>query len=197
MGNSAFNIVALIILFIFSINFGAFTLVLTYGVVNDYMLYQIVDTAEDLESEGTLPAIFATKVQDIANKFKDTFEIYDNVLFVFWLLFMASTFYLSYIIDKDNYFNFFGTLLFVGMIFLFFIGLFVTFSDWWHVQILENLLPSFNVLFPKYGWIINNLGIFSAVQLGICVLINQLDFDFAGFFSRKKKEQDLVDNEVL
>jgi hypothetical protein len=198
MGSSnSFNVVSLIIAFILLINFGAFALVLSYGVINDYMLYTVVDVADDLGADGTLPASFVQSVKDVANKFKDTFQLYDNILFVFWLMFSVAIFYLSYGADQENYFTFFGTLFFVGLVFLMFIGLFVTFSDWWHTSILVNLLPSFNAIFPKYGWVLSNLGIISAVQLAICLVLNQFDFDFANMFSRKKKEQTVLDNEVL
>jgi hypothetical protein len=73
----------------------------------------------------------------------------------------------------------------------------VTYSEWWHTSILINLLPSFNALFPKYGWVLSNLGIISAVQLGVCLVLNQFDFDFANLVGRKKKEQTVMDQEVL
>ena len=195
--NNTFNVVIMIITFIFFINFGAFGLVITYGVVNDYIMYDVVDLAEGLSMDGVLPLESSDQVQIVANKYKDTFELWDLLLFSFYLLFIASTFYLSYITDKENYFTAFGTLLFVGMIFLFFISLFVSFSDWWSGEVLIKLLPSFGVLFPKYGWIMKHIGLLAGVQLGLCILLNLVDFDISGLVNRKTKEQKAVDNEVL
>jgi hypothetical protein len=156
-------------------------------------MYNVVDVTDQMVANGSAPNVVAAQVLEIAEAFRDNTTIYDNGFFIIWIMFVVSTFYMSYKADKENYFSAFGFLFFIGMLFLLVLSIFTTFSDWWTTQILEKMLPSIMTLLPKYGWYLEHIGLISFIQLTICVVLNLVDFDLAGIFNRKKKEQSALE----
>ena len=73
-----------------------------------------------------------------------------------------------------------------------------TLTTWFRDSILLAMIPSATLIVPKFTYYLNHIGIFTAVHLALCLLVNMLDFDFSKIITRKKQETQIMkDDEVV
>jgi len=190
---SAFSLVFsfISIIYIFISVFG-------WAASNDYLFYNLQNVTETLEEGGIIKNGTSTMTQEWGDDFR-TFNFHlDDLWFISYLVFVISSFIVAYKTDRQNYFSFLGLLFYGLMAMLFMLTIFSTLTEWFKDQILVNIVPSASILVPKFYYYLDNIGVFSALHLALCLLINMLDFDFAKIYQKKKQEELTIgDDEVI
>lgn len=175
-----------------------FISVFLYATANDYLFYNLQNLTEELEQDGIVKEGTAALTQTFGEDFKD-FELHlDDLWLIAYILFIASSFMISYKADRHNYFSFLGLLFYGFMFILFLLTIVSTITIWFKDNVLLAILPTVHIIVPKFYYYLDHLGVFSAIHLGICLLINMIDFDLAKIHQKKKiEEQAMEDNEVV
>lgn len=169
-----------------------------YAVANDYLFFNLQNLTETMEEEGIVKAGTADLTQSFADDFR-TFNLnIDNLWLIAYTLFISSSLVVAYKTKIEGYFTALGYLFYVMMFILFLLTLFATLTNWFNEEILEAVFPSALIMVPKFYYYLNNIGVFTAVHLAVCLLISLVDFDFTKFYGRRKQEEKaLEDNEVV
>lgn len=191
------NILGYIMIFSFASIVVIFISVLSYGITNDYILYNVQEVVDTLGNQSLLENNTVSFLQDIGDEFREFNFHWDDLWFLSYILFWISSLVVAYRVKKQNYFSFLGMLFYGVMAILFVLTIFSTLTNWFKDNILINILPSISILLPKFYYYLDNIGIFSALQIGFCLLINMVDFDFAKIFQRKQKENEAIKSEEV
>lgn len=192
------NIAIAIMLFSFISIIFVFITALNIGVTNDYILYHITNTSEELYNQGMLSNYSNLQIQEMGNEYTGFNFQLDNIWFFAYLSFFISSIIVAYKSEKNNYFSFLGLLFYGTMFILFILTIFATLTEWFKTEVLLAILPTTILIMPKFYYYIDNIGVFSLVQLVICIVINMFDFDFSKIIGRKKQEDlALEDNEIV
>lgn len=170
--------------------------IMHFGIFNDYLFYEMQNITETLEEQGTIKAGISNITITYADQFRQFNFHFDDIWFAIYLAFIMSSFIMAYYARPHNYFGFLSLLFYGVMFFLFLLTIFQTLTNWWNTNILTQLIPGTVVLLPKFYYYINHIGIFSAIQLVLCMVINLIDFDF-GKLADKKEQQDMGDEEII
>jgi hypothetical protein len=184
-----FSFISIIFIFIAAVNI---------GVTNDYIMYTLQDTAEGLYAKNIITNNSVSFMQKNGDWYT-TFNFHLDELWLFvYVLFWITSLVVAYQSEKENYFTFLGMLFYGTMLILFSITIVSSFTDWFRNIIISTVLPSAYLTMPKFYFYLDNVGIFSLMQVVVCIVVNMLDFDFAKIFFRKKQEDNaLEDNEVV
>lgn len=103
---------------------------------------------------------------------------------------------ISYFSRNLNYFTFLSLLTYGLMFVLFILGIVEIYTDFFY-DTLINLFPTLIIHLPIFNWFLTNVGVYCLVLFCIMLLINQLDFDLAIINNRKKKENDLLNQDEI
>lgn len=170
----------------------------TWATANDYLFYELQNLTEDLEQDNILKGGTAARTQGYGEDFSNFNLHLDELWLVAYLSFLINSFILAYRVERQNYYSFLGILFYGLMAFLFLLTIFSTITNWFNNQILTTIIPTAHILVPKFYFYLDNIGIFSALQLVICLIINMVDFDFAKINQKKRIEAAaLKDEEVI
>ena len=165
---------------------------------NDYLFYPLQNLTESLEADGIVINGTSALTQSWGDDYTNFNLNLDMLWFIAYLTFIISSFVVSYRAERQNYFSFLGFLFYGTMAFLFLLTIFSIITNWFKDEILLSIIPSANIIVPKFYFYLDNIGIFSAIHLAICLFINMVDFDFAKIFQKKKiEEQALMDDEEV
>jgi len=175
-----------------------FISVFWYATANDYLFYELQNITETLENQGIVINGTSAFTQTFGDDFRNFNFHLDDLWFISYLIFIISSFVVSYRSRKMDNFSFLGILFYGIMGFLFILTIFSTLTTWFQNNILLAVLPTVHLIVPKFYYYLDHLGVFSAIHLVICLVINKVDFDFAKIFQKKKQEeQALKDEEVV
>lgn len=165
------------------------TTIIFHGVWNDYVLYEATETLETLNLQGLISDNMTNSTVNVASAFYDLTSFFDIWWLASYVMFVITTFVIAYYSKRIGYFNFTMNLFYGSMIFLFVLGIMTTFTQWWKIEILYKLLPGIEASMPYFSYYLENVGIISFLNFILCMLLNLIDLDFAGFKTRKIKEQ--------
>jgi len=201
MGNKKGNILQIsgwIVLFsLLSIVYITLALV-NFVVINDYAIYSLQNISETLEEQGTLKPGFSNITLAWGNKFTNFNFHLDDLWFLVYFIFIVGTITLSYNIRFSNYFGFFSYLFYGIMFSLFLLTIYTSVTNWFKDEILIRMIPNAITLLPKFYYYLEHIGIFSAIHIVICLLVNVIDFDFSKNILRKKQEESVLkDDEII
>lgn len=171
--------------------------ILNFAIWNDYVIYNMQNITEQLETQGTIKMGVANWTLSMADQYRETNFHYDDIWFFAYMVFVISTLIGAYKSRQQNYFSFLSFLFYGIMFVLFLLTIFSTLTNWWNDEILTKMLPNTVILLPKFYYYLNHIGIFSTVHLALCLIVNLFDFDFALINAKKKKESDAIDEEVV
>lgn len=173
--------------------------ILNFAIINDYLLYNLQDISESLEVQGVVGTGFSNITQSFGNSYTSFNFHWDDLWFIAYWIFLISTLIAAYQSRQMNYFGFLPFLFYGIMFVLFLLTLFTTLTDWWKTEIMLALFPDIIIYLPKFYFYLDNIGIFSAVHIVLCLLVNLIDFDFGKIINRRKQEQQALqeDDEVV
>ena len=187
-----------ILIFSFASIIYIFISVAIFGITNDYILYNMQLLADDLGNQSIISNNTVNFLQETGESYKNINFRWDDIWLLTYILFWSSSLIVSYRVRKQNYFTFLGMLFYGTMVLLFVLTIFTTLTNWFNDEIFTQIIPGAVILLPKFYFYLENIGIFSSIQIGFCLLINIVDFDLAKIFQRKKQEdQAIQDNEVV
>lgn len=192
-----YEISGLILFFSFISIFYITLAILQFAIWNDYVIWNMQNITETLESQGVLNNGTSLKTQVYADSYRNFNMHYDDIWFLVYALFIASSFVIAYRAKPQNYFGFLSVLFYGIMFLLFLLTIFVTLTNWWKDNILTRLLPEAIIHLPKFYYYLDHVGIFTAVQLVICLVINLVDFDFTKINQRKEQEKQSAEGEEV
>jgi hypothetical protein len=173
------------------------TYLITAVAYNDYVIVELQTFTEDFESKGYIPSEAVDLSDDLGESYQVWIYNSNRIFILMYVIFFVESLVLAYFTKRVNYFSFFGILLYGIMILLFLMSIFLNLSKWFLNDFLAKLIPPTLTIIPSFAWFLNYSGIILAVQLGLCLLINQLDLDLARLLSRKQKERStLSDSEI-
>lgn len=174
-----------------------FISVFMYAAANDYLFYNLQNFTEQMEADGIVKSGTAARTQSYGDDFTNFNLHLDDLWLIAYLVFLISSFVVSYKADRQSYFSFLG-LLFYGIMFLLFIlTIFSTLTTWFKTDILLKVIPTAYLIVPKFYYYLDNIGIFSVVHLVICAVLNMVDFDLPTIFQKKKREQQALEDEEI
>ena len=190
---SAFSLVFSLISIIY-----IFISIFSFTAINDNLFYNLQNITESLEHDGIVTNGTSALTQTFGDDFRNFNLKTDDLWLIAYTVFIMNSLVLSYKVSRLNYFSFLGFLFYGMMFILLLLSIFTTTTDWFKDEILTAIIPSAYILVPKFYYYLDHIGIFSAIHLGLCLLINMVDFDFLGI-NRRKKQEELVlnDSEVL
>lgn len=165
------------------------------GATNDYVLFNLQETADYMYNNSLMSNQSRIFLQETGDNFTDFNFRLDDWWLLAYIVFIISSFYVAYRIDSNNYYTFFGMLFYGLMFFLLVVTILSTITDWFRTEILMKLFPTASLLLPKFYYYIDHVGLFSAIQFAVCLLINMLDFDLSGIRLRRKQEKSTVNDE--
>jgi hypothetical protein len=176
-----------------------FIAILNIGIVNDYVLYTLEGVAQNMTNQGTINNVSMTAIDNASNGYTNFDFKIDDLWFIAYLVFLISSFIAAYTSRKKDYFSFFGYMFYIIMFFLFMLSIFATVTNWFNVNILLAVIPSSELVLPKFYFYLSHIGVFSLFQMVVCLVINQLDFDFTKIIGRKKLEEKTLeeDDEIV
>jgi len=174
------------------------TAVMIGGTVNDHLLYDLNGITPDLVSNNVISNTSANNIDNIVSGYASTLSVIDYAWFLAFILMFLGTCYTAYFSEKINILSMLSILFFVSIILFYILGVYLDFTLWFKEEVLLNLLPTANSLLSLFNYYIEYLGIITMIQLGLVLLLNQIDFNLVKFSQRKDKELATIeDNEVL
>lgn len=191
------DIFGMIMLFSFISIIFIFIAVLNIGITSDYLLYTLQETVEDLNNQSILSNYTTAQLQIVGDDYTNFNFQLDNLWFFVYVMFWISSLVVAYRADRQNYFGFLGMLFYGTMFMLFILTIFSTLTDWFKDSILIPILPATYLVIPKFYYYLDHIGIFSAAQIVICMIINMVDFDFAKISTKKKQEEAALEGEEI
>lgn len=160
-------------------------------VFNDYVMYYLYSAYEALFSQGLIAAWVGTLMENINTTVTLVIPNYIDIMWMaFFVVFVIQLFVVSYKLDRESYFSALGFLLFGILITLFLGGIFLQLTDWVQVEFFGRLIPTLSTVTPLFNYYVTNAGVINSIIIVICVLLNVIDFDLSGYFTRKEKEGD-------
>ena len=174
-----------------------FLAVLNYGIINDYIIFNMQNVTETLYNDGIIPNRTVNFMQARADEFRLFNFHFDDLWFLSYFVFVFSSLTLAYRTRQMNYFGFLNTLFYGVMFMLFVLSIFTTLTTWFNDNILLKILPGVIILLPKFYFYLEHIGLFTLVHFVLCMLINMVDLDFASIVRKKKKEDEVMDDEVV
>lgn len=189
------NILAWIVIFGFVSVVYLTIAILNYAVMNDYVLYNLQNLTEDLENSHVIKAGVANFTQDAADRYRETNFHYDDIWALAYMILIIGTIAAAYESRQQNYIGFLSMLFYGIMFVLFIITIVSTVTNWFNDEILVKMLPDVVILLPKFYYYLDHIGVFSAVHVVVCLLVNVMNFDLSRI--RQSKEKEVTDHEVL
>jgi len=176
------------IIFIFVALFG-------FGIGNDYLIWTMQNLTEEMEQDGMIKSGMSTTTQEWGDDYTSFNFHLDDLWLIAYIVFVSSSLVLAYQTRKQGYISAFSYLFYVLMFVLFLLTIFSTLTDWFNSEIIEKVFPSASITLPKFYHYTSNLGIYTSIHLGLCVIVNLFDFDFTKFIGRRKQEQEAIPDE--
>lgn len=192
-GETSFkDIVNLILSISFILTIFTSAYLVTAVVYNDYIVYELQVFIEDFNADGYLPDQAVTASDQLGEEWQQWIYNANRIFILMYVLFFMETVLMSYFVKSLNYISFFTILFYGSMILLFVLSIFLNLSKWFLNDFLVKLIPPALSIIPSFAWFLNYAGIILFIQMMICMLVNQLDFDLVSIISRKKKEQSVL-----
>lgn len=189
------DMMPMILLFsLVSIVYISFALI-NFAAVNDYVFYEMQNITETLERDAIIRAGTANFTLSAADSYRTTNLHIDDFWLFLYMVFFISTLITAYKTRQKNYYSFLSIMFYGIMFILFLLSIFASLTDWFNEQVLLRALPNAIILLPKFYFFLEHIGIFTSIQVVACLVVNQLNFDFATIRERRKKE--ITDSEVL
>lgn len=196
--NSLPQIFGFIMVFSFVSTVFVFIAFLNIGITNDYILFNVQEVVDDLENTSIISNNTRTELQSIGDTYTSFNFHLDDLWFFSYVAFFVSSVAVAYHAKKQNNFQFLGMMFYGVMVILFGVTIFSTLALWFRDNILLAIMPSVTLVMPKYYFYLENVGIFSAIHIVICMVINMMDLDFSKIISREKQEKAaLKDDEIV
>ncbi len=160
---------------------GVNTIILQYGIMNDYVFYNLQEVSEGLVDEGLYTDQFnvSNLTKFVAESYQDTINWMDNLWFAIYLLFIVFTFIIAYNIKTPTEINFIMVLLYGMFVFLFMGYITQIFIEWFLQNITLNILPTALNFFPKFEYYINNSGIINMIHAFVLLLLSRFNFRYS------------------
>lgn len=174
-----------------------FLAILNYGITNDYIIYNMQNLTEELNEDGIVNNKTVNYLQARADEYRNFNFHIDDIWFFLYLAFIISSFVVAYQTKPINYFGWLSILFYGIMFLLFVLTIFQTLTNWFNTEILVKIIPDAIILLPKFYYYVDHIGVFTAIQIVICLVINLVDFNFASIFAKKKQEQQALEDEEV
>jgi len=154
---------------------GMILTVLLFGVNQDFVLFEINDVAENMASAGVISNATATSIETTGNQHAGLIGSFDWVWFGFYVMMFISSIGISYFLPSDGEIGFVGMLFFGTMVLLFVVSIITVVTDWMGTELLYKMMPNLEGNFPKFDFVMDNIGILSMVNILMCIFANKLD----------------------
>ena len=166
----------IIVWFSFMVVLFLFMGIFIYQTGDEFVLTPLDNVTQNLTSELGVSQDMRDHINDLPVQYRALPEPYDlGFIISFLIIFMASI--ISSIKSKEeSWLSFFGTITIGFMVFLFMTGFFITLSDWFVLNLIQNFLEFDLSTTPIFLYYINNIGIINTVWFILLVIINKLNF---------------------
>jgi len=163
-----------------------------FSIGNDYMAIPFQDLALDKTNySDNITGAVVTVTEQYHNTnlgfFDYGFLIGFSIVFIIGLV-------LSYRTRGLNYFNWLTGLFYVNMILLLLLSISLLYTNWL-LDLVTSVMPGLDIVLPITTYILEHLGVIFLLQSCLYFLVNVIDFDFVTIRNRKKKEQQLLDED--
>jgi len=185
------DIMTLFVMFIFILTVVTTWFIIQTGVVNDYVVYNLVEYTDDLEARGIVTADSNAVANNAGNQFINIIYWIDDLWLVCYVLFSLGMIYIAYTAPKENVFSFSGLVYLGIMVCMLFFDIMYQIYNWWVNQLLYNLLPTAEAVIPSFLWFLNNAGLIITIQLVFYLLLSTIDLDISKFIARDRKEEEV------
>lgn len=161
-----------------------------FAMGNDYILIPI----HNISNQSSFSPEILNGMDKVLEDYQNTnLDIIDNVWFLSFLIVSIMGIYIAYQQRQQSYFSW-VTMLFIGMtIMMFIVGLFSILINWFYTDIMLKLFIKLVIHVPKFAYYVENFGFIWFIQACLMMLANIIDVDYATMFTRKKKEQDVIE----
>lgn len=165
---------------------------LSYGVLQDYIMFPLYEIAQNLVSSGVSQSWVLTSIEAI----DDVVMFFPQVLDLLWLFSAVALgselIVTSYYLKRRNYFSLL-TLMFWGtLVLLFLMNIYLILSNWVLDELLAKILPEVIYSTPFFNFYLTWAGVINTTLIVVCIIINTVDFDLSTYFQRKTKESQVA-----
>lgn len=164
-----------------------------FGVGNDYIAVPLNQMVGDTHFSNNI----INAVDKVGNSYHNTnLVFFDYGFLISYLTITIMGFLLAYKSKKLGYFGWL-TGLFYGMQFLLMIlGISLAYTNWVYDMIIA-MFPNMVINLPFFNYFLDNMGYIFLSQSSMYFLVDMIDFDLSTFIGRKKKEQQIIEDEIV
>jgi len=173
---------------------------LSFGIIlwafnQDYIIYELGSQAETMKNNSLITNQSYNSIESAGN-FHAGLSLYFDWWYIgTYIAFFLGSIIVAYFSREEGYGSFLTNLFFGIMVMLFIISILNTITDWWINDILYNLIPNLDNTLPMFDHQTSNIGIYSFIQMLLCLLANRLYFPIQNFINKKDSLKD--SDEVL
>ena len=155
---------------------------------NDYLLAEVDAIYLSFVADG----LVGTWVADIIGLGSEILLAVPTFIDIIWLIsFLTLVWVLgesSYNAKREGYFSVISLMTYGIMVLLFISSIFLELATWFNTEIVDKALPTLTTSTPFFSYYLAHAGVFNAIIIVVCILLNVFDFDFATYGARKDKE---------
>jgi len=161
---------------------------LSYAVLQDYIMYPLYEIAQNLVNSGVSQSWVLTAIEEIDS----VVTFFPTVLDLLWLLsgvaLVFELFITSYYLKRKDYFTMLSLMFWGTLTMLFIMNIYLVLSNWVLDEILAKVLPNLIYSTPFFNFYLAWAGVINTIIIVACIIVNIVDFDFSTYFQRKNKE---------
>lgn len=182
------GVLGIIVIFSFISSVFLFMSLIILGSLNNYALSKLYDVGNSFIASGLIPASFASTISETANGYVALLPYLDYVWFGAFLSLIISSLIYSYIRKRENYFSVLSMSVLGIILFTYIGGIFIQLTEWFNINIVLKVFPTFTSLTPLFSWYLNNIAIINLILIVANIIANFIDLDFTKFNKRKEGE---------
>jgi len=188
--SNIFELTPVVVLFsLVSIIFLSFYFI-QFDIWNDYLISPLQDISENLSASGTVAPETGNQTLIYGQGFQQVGGYADYIWLAIYIMFWGSCIGWAYMSRPQNYWGLFAGLFYALMIILFILSIFVTITNWYKDNFFLKIMPTAMTSLPMFSYWLDNIGVFTLIQVIICMLINVSNFNLNIFNRNKQTEID-------
>lgn len=164
---------------------------LLYVVFNDYIMYNLVNVAENMIIDGLISSLWTNPLLEISNILALIPQALDFLFLISLVAMVSSMIYVAYRTNRNDYFDIFSYLGYGTIVFMFLISIIKVISDYIFDFFFNTLLQNLNINLRYFTFYYDNMFWISLAVLVLMLVINYVDLN--NFKFQQKKQQEIND----
>lgn len=176
---------------------GIFISLLSYVMINDNIIYPTYNVINDVGENLNVPVDYLDVVDRATSILDYIPKAIDYIWFAGYISLVVSLIKNSYFAKREGYFSIISLITF-GIIFILFLSsIFFYINDYIINVLIYGVLSNVYTELTFFNFYLSNYGLLNTLVIFICIIANFVDFDFSKFNTRKDKEMQYQNDEII